>query len=204
MVPATFDVQERAALAVRGLTGITDAEKDYEVYWWVDVGAHPPYMVHRPNDLHNQVAFHSALPLMRLISGSDFNQYVEEQWAKVLLHMVGPEGLLWTRTEDRPWLQFHGGLTHGDAADDYADVILNGWALAVFALYYRLTSDKLWKETGEQVVRGLAANVVDKASYAYFLQSFIPWKDPFYSDGCGCGYDPYDVLNRWCDQSCVG
>ena len=51
MVPATFDVQERAALAVRGLTGITDAEKDYEVYWWVDVGAHPPYMVHRPNDM---------------------------------------------------------------------------------------------------------------------------------------------------------
>ena len=178
LVPATFDVQERAALAVRGLTGITDPEKDYEVYWWVTMGSNPPYMTHRPNDLHNQVAFHSALPLVRLMSGSDHSQHIEEHWAKVLLHMRGPEGLLWTGTEDRPWLLFQGGATHGEATQDYADVILNGWALAVMALYHRLTGDRLWRDVGQQIVSGLAANVVDKGSYAYFPQSFIPWSDP--------------------------
>ncbi len=178
LVPATFDIQERADLAVHGLTGITDPEKDYDLYWWVTIGSNPPFMTHRPNDIHNQVGFHAALPLARLISGSGLNEHIEEHWAKVLLHMQGPDGLLWTKIDGRPWLAFKGGLTHGEATSDYADVILNGWALAALAVYYHLTGDALWKKTGEKIVHGLAANVVDKGDYAYFSQSFIPSKDP--------------------------
>ena len=32
-VPDTLDLQERAALAIHGLTSTTDPESDYEIYW---------------------------------------------------------------------------------------------------------------------------------------------------------------------------
>ena len=35
LVPDTLDLQERAALAVNGLTGPTDPLADYEMYWTV-------------------------------------------------------------------------------------------------------------------------------------------------------------------------
>src|SRR5262245_53805217 len=37
-VPDTLDLQERAALAVNGLTGPTDPAADYELYWLVSFG----------------------------------------------------------------------------------------------------------------------------------------------------------------------
>ena len=46
MVPDTLDLAERAALGVNGLTGPTDPDADYEVYWWVDFFRNPPVMVH--------------------------------------------------------------------------------------------------------------------------------------------------------------
>ena len=178
LVPATLDIQERAALAVRGLTGIVDPEKDYELYWWVTIGAHPPHMTHRPNDLHNQAGFHAALPLMRQISNSHANEHVEEHWTKVLLHMRGPDGLLWTKIEDRPWLAFRGSAaSHGNVDTDYADVILNAWTLALLASLYHLSGERLWKETGEKIVQGLIAGLAHKDDYAYLPQSFIPWTD---------------------------
>ena len=36
VVPDTLDLAERARLAVRGLTGVTNPEADYEVYWAVE------------------------------------------------------------------------------------------------------------------------------------------------------------------------
>jgi hypothetical protein len=35
-VPDTLDLAERAKLALRGATSITDPEADYEIYMWVD------------------------------------------------------------------------------------------------------------------------------------------------------------------------
>ena len=35
MVPDTLDLADRAALGVHGLTGPTNPDKDYEIYWRV-------------------------------------------------------------------------------------------------------------------------------------------------------------------------
>ena len=46
LVPDTLDLQERAALAVHGLTAPTNAAADYEIYWVVFPRSQPPMMQH--------------------------------------------------------------------------------------------------------------------------------------------------------------
>src|SRR5688572_16275746 len=69
-VPDTLDLEERAALAVNALTGATDPHADHEVYFYVYFGRNKPVMSHDFSD-EIQSKFQEALPLMRLMIGSD-------------------------------------------------------------------------------------------------------------------------------------
>lgn len=166
MVPDTLDLAERAALAVQGLTGPTDADADYEIYWRVHFDHNPPMMQHDGND-HVQVKFMEALPLMRLISGSDLNRHVDRRWMEVLLHMQGPDGALYFPVKGRPWCQVDtfGGAPGGD---HYMRPYDDGRLLGAISLYSRLTGEPPWLRTGEEVVRGLVGRAVDRGDYAYF------------------------------------
>ena len=76
MVPDTLDIEERAALAVNGLTGPLDPEKDYMLYFSVWFNTNPPSMWHRGSDIC-VTKFEESLPLMRLASGSALNDQVD-------------------------------------------------------------------------------------------------------------------------------
>ncbi len=76
LAPDTLDLQERAALAVNVLTRATDPLADYEIYFDVFFKARPPRMEHNFSD-SCQSKFMEALPLMRIISGSDLNTEVD-------------------------------------------------------------------------------------------------------------------------------
>jgi hypothetical protein len=178
LAPATLDLQERAALAIQGLTGRTDPESDYEIYYVTALGLNPPFLGHWRWDIWNQMWYHAALPLMRLISGSDHNAHVEEHWTRVLLHMQAPDGLLYEKIEDRPWLAFNAPGTHGSSTGDRSSLISSAWGMTVLTLYAHLTGDPLWRKAGQRIVDGLAAQVVDKGEYAYFPRSVLPWTDP--------------------------
>ena len=45
-VPDTIDPQGMAAQAVNGLTGPTDPDADYEIYWRAAFNTNPPVMWH--------------------------------------------------------------------------------------------------------------------------------------------------------------
>ena len=79
MVPDTLDLQERAALAVNGLTGPTDPELDHLLYFGMTFRTNPPSMSHGASDVC-VAKFEESLPLMRLISGSDLNAHVDRVW----------------------------------------------------------------------------------------------------------------------------
>ena len=83
-VPDTLDLQERAHLAVNGLTGPTDPEADYEIYWRVHFRSNPPLMFHSIDD-HVQAKFWEALPLMRIVSGGEQNLDVQRCWLEAML-----------------------------------------------------------------------------------------------------------------------
>ena len=79
LVPDTLDLQDRAALAVNGLTGPTDPDADYEIYWRVYMHGDRPVMQHDHND-HVQTKLQESLPLVRPASGSDLNLEVDRRW----------------------------------------------------------------------------------------------------------------------------
>ena len=62
-VPDTLDLAERAALAVNGLTGPTNPDADYELYWWGHFRSNPPWIKHTFDD-HVQTKFCEALPIV--------------------------------------------------------------------------------------------------------------------------------------------
>src|SRR5262249_46722149 len=96
MVPDTLDIQERIGLAVNGLTGATDPEKDYMLYFTVQLLSTPPKMQDGDSDIC-QTKFMEALPLMRLASGSDLNnQYRQNdtRWHK-LSRFISNESVTW-------------------------------------------------------------------------------------------------------------
>jgi len=168
-VPDTLDLQARCALAINGLTGPTDPEADYEIYWAMYMYGDRPVMRHDHND-HVQIKFHEALPLMRLASGSRQNEHVERRWMEVVLHMRGPDGLLYYPVVGRPWASTHlfpeqFGAVPGD---HFAQPYNNGRLLAAVAAYHGVTGDDLWLEVGRGMVDGLWRWAVDRGEYAYF------------------------------------
>lgn len=170
LAPDTLDLQERATLSVNGLTGSSDENADYELYWVVNFRHNPPMMYHDYND-HVEIKFREALPLMRLASGSDQNSHIERRWMEVILHMQGPDGLLYYPLIGRPWarngvpIEQFGPLPEGD---HYTEPYVNGRLLGAIGIYYLITGDSLWKEVGKKIVDGLARQTVDKGDYAYF------------------------------------
>ena len=103
LVPATLDLSERAHLAINGLVGPTNPKMDYELYWRVEFFRNPPVMYHDFKDWC-QLKFMEALPLMRIITGSDDRSPVDRVWTDVTLKSIGPDGLYYIPMKGRPWV----------------------------------------------------------------------------------------------------
>jgi hypothetical protein len=168
LVPDTLDLQERAALAVNGLTGPTDPEADHELYWLVSLGGQPFWMGHDNNDVV-QTKFMEALPLMRLISGNGAGAEVERRWMEVVPRMQGPDGLLYWPVAGRPWAFVNAFYAMPEGADHYTAHHMVGRLLGAISLFYPRSRDERWRQVGEGVVRGLdglARKEGDAASFA--------------------------------------
>lgn len=170
IVPDTLDLQERAKLAVNGLTGPTDPNADYEIYWWVRFGHNPPVMSHDFND-HVQCKFLEALPLMRIISGSNLNLHIEKRWMEVALAMLGQDGMSYWPLIGRPWAL--NDIWYGENIPDrpeapFPTVIYDGRLISAMCIWYLLNKNKVWKGCVEKKVKGLIDITIDKGEYAYF------------------------------------
>ena len=169
LVPDTLDLQERAALGVHALTAPTDPDADCEMYFWVKFSANPPLLQHDHSD-RVQAKFMEALPLMRIMSGSDLNSHVEAKWLEVLLRMMGPDGLPYWPVRGRPWFKL---LVWGPPLPDADQVTVPldiGRLLGCVTGYYRLTGEDLWLQTGKGIVDGLRGIMVDRGRDAFFTK----------------------------------
>ena len=174
LVPDTLELQERASLAVNGLTGPTDPEADYELYFPVSFRRNPPMMYHDSNALGSvETKFWEALPLMRLMSGSDLSLHVERRWMEVMLHVLGPD-LAYVPAQGRPWARKNDMLGSADA-DQFTIPYFCGRLLSAMTVYSLLDGGPVWKEAGQTIVQGLTELAIDRGNYAYFPQGvFIP------------------------------
>ena len=173
LVPDTLDIQQRIALAVNGLTGPTDPEKDYLLYFRTVVMSNPPKLLHDDSDLC-QIKFMESLPLMRVASGSGLNSQVDPVWMRTALRMIGPDGLAywpslpWAPNAD-VWNPRSTGAAH------YAMPLFCGRLLGAMTLYMLRDPAGPWKEDARKIVDGLRGVAIDKGGYAYFpYGGFVP------------------------------
>jgi len=172
LVPDTLDIQERAALAVNGLTGPTDPKKDFLLYFSVNFSANPPSMSHGPADIC-QTKFMEALPLMRLASGSALNREVDPVWMTTALRMIGPDGLVYWPS--LPWAKKPDWSEPSPDADQYAVPLFCGRTISAMTAYMLLDPQGPWRREIERVVGALNALAIHKQDYAYFPQGgFVP------------------------------
>ena len=173
-VPDTLDLQKRATLAINGLTGPTDPLADYEIYWRASFANNPPMMQHGYSDTC-QAKFMEALPLMRIVSGSDLNEEVDRRWMEVALHMIGPDGLPYWPKGGRPWALFgSGGPWEAGGLNADARQFSLPWAtgrlMGAMTLYGLRDGGPLWFDTVREVVDGLAELSIEREDYAYFRE----------------------------------
>ena len=197
LIPDTLDLAERAALAVNGLTAPTFPEADYDVPMVVYFHHNPPMMRINWSSPGLVVMFAEASPLMRVISGSDLNAHVDEQWMQVTLKMQAPNGLTYRPRIGRPWagLDSPYPLPPGD---HYSLPYDTARFLPAVSLYHLLGGEKLWRDTGERIVQGLLQRaVVDRGSYAFMpirhfgLNESVTPDEPMPSTRDGAYFGPF-------------
>jgi parallel beta-helix repeat protein len=140
VVPDTLDLQERAKLAINGMTRCTNPEAGYATYLFVDLFRNPPVMFGQ-DPLYGK--FMEGLMLMRMITGSRSNEHVDQCWRDKFLR--------WLIDDSKP-------VIHG---------VEGGRQLAWLADNYRLEKDPCWLELGEEVVDRLSRAMVHKDDYSY-------------------------------------
>ncbi|HZO98693.1 MAG TPA: hypothetical protein VFD30_00215 [Terriglobia bacterium] len=209
-VPDTLDIASRCELAINALTGITDPEADYEVYWQAEFYRNPPVMMHDHNDWVESVeGFMEALPLLRNATGSDLNTPVDLAWMQVNLKTIGPDGLTYEILNGWPWSRVNpwsfefiwkpdGRSTKtGDPSVALATTAAKcGRIIGTMAVYYLRDKNPVWKETCERMIQRLAELAVDRGSFAYIPHgAFAPFARFGPQAQMPTGYDAVDYGN---------
>ncbi len=175
-VPDTLTLAERAQLAINCITRVVDPAKDYQVYFNSRLTRKPPVLVHRgtPDYEGAHLKFLESLPLMRIMSGSDYNIEVDKKLMESILHITGEDGLhyiTFNKVFEIPG--YLGGALIGhdivtQTQQPYTTVWLEGRALLALCVWYQRDKNNLWKELIEKKVNRLLELAVIREDYCYF------------------------------------
>jgi len=169
-VPDTFDIAERARLVQYNMTHAVDPQQDYQIYFGVELGRNPPLMTHGSSDLC-QRKFLLALPLMRLITGSEELMEVDHTWLEVVFKQLGPDGLAYL-----PYLpyneDFERFLDNKAGRHFCFPTVID---VPGFIVQYLRNPTDLWRNTISQMVAGIGSVTIDRGDWAYIPRiAFTP------------------------------
>ena len=95
-VPQTLDLAEYGRLAINGVLGSTDPQVGYENYFLTFFDVHPAYMAHFGSQYSGVLPkYVEALPLLRLMSGSDDHQDLEAGMLGAVVQNTSDDGLIY-------------------------------------------------------------------------------------------------------------
>ena len=117
-----------------------------------------------------QVKFQEAVPLMRIISGSDQNLHIERKWMEVALRELAPDGLAYIPVVGRPW---YARLNPAPSDLQLQDGQLLspfycGRLLSTMAVLAQRDRSPLWREAARKLAEGVVDLAIDAGEMAYF------------------------------------
>ena len=157
LVPDTLDLAERARLAVHGLTSDVDPKDDYFIWWLVNFHNSPPMAMKDGPIMSLTAKFIESLPLMRMMSGSTENSFIDPIWMNMILKMTGPDGLLYQRQ------------VGNEPFESLSSCAISRAAGAMLVFYMR-DHNPMWKENIQKIFDRLSELSIDKGDYCYFGQ----------------------------------
>ena len=180
-VPDTLDLVERAALAINAMTRVVDPERDYEMYFLSEFAEDPPKLYHEWCGIFNTTKFLEALPLMRIMSGSDYNLDVDVKTMESYLRGAGPDGLYYRPVAGRPW-SFHAwetgtGVPVGMARtlrEPYGFIFGEGRLIMAMCMWYQHDHNPLWRRLVEAKIQRLLEMGYKKNDAISFDRFFVP------------------------------
>jgi hypothetical protein len=156
-VPDTLDLAEMAELAINGLTGPSDPQAGYELYFMVYLQRNPPVMQHDFGD-GNQCKFMGPLALMRVITGSDSHRREERGMLEAYLKSIGDDGLYYPPLRGRPWFrenmwaEVRGKERDPKTLPPHEGGRMNPRLLEALMLYHLRDREPLWKTIADKMV----------------------------------------------------
>ena len=178
-IPDTFDLADRAALAIRGMLNTLDPSL-LTMYGLAFFNARTPYLRHWSADIPLDPKLAESLPLMRLMCGSDYSAKLEQDYRAELVSRID-DGLYWDRyTPLRPWRNIYNNseeLYGSGRNEDFASV----WGVGRMIRALSAWTGANGTDTAALravLVRGLRRIAVDVDDYAYYPHKG-GWMDGF-------------------------
>ena len=163
-IPDTLDLAERAELAINALTQIVDPENNYESYQCAHLDHRPPYMNHTWGGPCLQKAV-EVIPMMRVMSGSTFNNHVDKKMVDSLIRDIEEDGLWWLKVEGRPW-------RIDTFKEDQVWPVAHARLMLALMAWYEYDRDSKWLKIVEHMADGLAKIAIHKDDRVYYHISF--------------------------------
>jgi hypothetical protein len=175
-VPDTLDLAERAALAINAMTRVVDPDRDYELYFVAEFAEDPPKLYHDWCGIFNTSKFLEALPLMRIMCGSDFNADVDAKIMGSYLRGAGTDGLYYRPVENRPWSFYaeHGTEEVRGIREPYGFTFTEGRLIMAMCMWYQHDHNPLWKQLIERKIDRLLELGYKEEGAISFTRFFVP------------------------------
>ncbi|MBN1918822.1 MAG: hypothetical protein JW889_13030 [Verrucomicrobia bacterium] len=177
-VPDTLDLSERAALAINAMTRVVAPERDYELYFVAEFAEDPPKLYHEWSGIFNTTKFLEALPLVRTMSGSDFNVAVDAKMMESYLRGTRSDGLYYRPVEDRLWSFYSSDWTTDEVVQTnrqpYGFPYGEGRMMMAMCMWYQHDGDPRWKQLIEAKIKRLFELGYKKDDALYFDRFFLP------------------------------
>lgn len=187
-VPDTFDLAERARLALNGLGGNIDPQL-MTMYGLIRFCTSRPHFSHWASaETLCDPKFAESFPLMRLMSGSDQYAELEHHFRQSILSRVD-EGLYWDRVDPRrPWRNSYAPAHYGEGRDeDFCTLPGAGRLLRALLVWRELGGGSDCDRLLDELCGGLRRILVCRDDYGYYPEHG-GWGEP-------CAYPRSGWLN---------
>ena len=174
MIPDTYDLAERAALALKGVCACIDPDMHYWMWFTVNYGLKMPTMRHNFSDVDCAPKLLEAMAMLFHMTGVTKNREIFHEYMKGVFDYVGEDDrLFWGARldQDRPWAAVYGfdpiDFTNKEADEDVARIAMTSKLEQTCLTLYQTDGDPYWLRMAEEIQQAISKLTIRKDDYAY-------------------------------------
>ncbi len=172
-VPDTYDLQERARLALKAACSCIDRDKHHWMWFTVFYGGREPSMRHNFSDVDCAGKLLDAMTMLRHMTGDTENEETFRGYLQGVFDYVEDDRLFWVGRleEDRPWAVVYGfdppDFSKKEADEDVARIQMTSKMEQTCLSLYQTSGDPYWLQLAEEIQQAVDKLTIRREDYAY-------------------------------------